>query len=407
MANPTLPLQAVDTNAVGSSHSGNRTTAVKRLEIGSRVSGAVGEFITNHDGSKRRRLRERWFGHILSAVGTGKYLVRFDNGQEKECSSQVLRKEARAAALPPDVPVPQNPNTIRQRIEEDTNVDIDVNIENQDEEEHLPQALPDAEEQEDTPDDQENEEPAPTPTAPRDPDGRMQPEPETQPAPATAAPAPAAPHDPNGRMPGQLPTATEVLQNDYHSIKQRALAKVAAMVGQEVTITASQNRSMTWKVVESLEPDTEDILPESNQGVEYGLMGFVSHAYYKTEVFAKMFLRLTFKDWKENVKKLNQAIENSKARVKHFTNKEFLSALGLLIGAADFSQVGKKLFSTNDKKQADCWESLTPHPHFERILPYSRLKDFRNSFRKSLWMSPEKRMIHGSGSAQQSTNSMI
>ena len=90
MANPTLPLQAVDTNAVGSSHSGNRTTAVKRLEIGSRVSGAVGEFITNHDGSKRRRLRERWFGHILSAVGTGKYLVRFDNGQEKECSSQVL-----------------------------------------------------------------------------------------------------------------------------------------------------------------------------------------------------------------------------------------------------------------------------------------------------------------------------
>jgi hypothetical protein len=89
------------------------------------------------------------------------------------------------------------------------------------------------------------------------------------------------------------------------------LAKVAAMVGQEVTITASQNCSMTWKVVERIEPDAEDILPESNQGVEYGLMGFVSHAYYKTEVFAKMFLQLTFKDWKEYVKKLNQAIKNS------------------------------------------------------------------------------------------------
>ena len=68
---------------------------------------------------------------------------------------------------------------------------------------------------------------------------------------------------------------------------------------------------MTWKVVERIEPDAEDILPESNQGVEYGLMGFVSHAYYKTEVFAKMFLQLTFKDWKEYVKKLNQAIKNS------------------------------------------------------------------------------------------------
>jgi hypothetical protein len=132
--------------------------------------------------------------------------------------------------------------------------------------------------------------------------GEVQPEPEMQGAPAASAPTPAAPHDPNGRMPGQLPTATELLQNDYHSIKQRALAKVAAMVGQEVTITASQNCSMTWKVVESLVPIAEDILPESNQGVEYGLMGFVSHAYYKTEVFARMFLRLTFKDWKEKVK---------------------------------------------------------------------------------------------------------
>jgi hypothetical protein len=47
---------------------------------------------------------------------------------------------------------------------------------------------------------------------------------------------------------------------------------------------------MTWKVVESLELNAEDIFPESNQGVEYGLMDFVSHAYYKTEVFVRMFL---------------------------------------------------------------------------------------------------------------------
>jgi hypothetical protein len=68
------------------------------------------------------------------------------------------------------------------------------------------------------------------------------------------------------------------------------------MVGQEATITSLQNCSMTWKVVESPEPDTEDILPKSNQGVEYGLMGFVSHASYKTEVFTQMFMQLTFKD---------------------------------------------------------------------------------------------------------------
>ncbi len=130
------------------------------------------------------------------------------------------------------MPLPQKPTAICQSTKEDANVDIDVNIENQYEEERLHQVLPDAEEEEDT---QENEKPAPTPTVPHDPDGRMQPEPEMQTAPATDA---AAPYDLNERMPGQLPTATEVLQNDYHSIKQRALAKVAAMVGQEVTITS-------------------------------------------------------------------------------------------------------------------------------------------------------------------------
>lgn len=46
---------------------------------------------------------------------------------------------------------------------------------------------------------------------------------------------------------------------------------------------------MTWEVVESLEPDTEVILPESNQGVEYGLMGFVCHASYEIDVFTNMF----------------------------------------------------------------------------------------------------------------------
>ncbi len=66
---------------------------------------------------------------------------------------QVLQKEARAAALSPDVPLPQNATTIHQSTEEDGDVDVDVNIENQYEEEHLPQALPDAEEEEDHHDD--------------------------------------------------------------------------------------------------------------------------------------------------------------------------------------------------------------------------------------------------------------
>jgi len=63
--------------------------------------------------------------------------------------------------------------------------------------------------------------------------------------------------------------------------------------------------------------------------------------------------------------------------VKKFTNLEFLVTLGLIIGSADFSQVGKELFSRSDKKNTEVWDSIAPLPHFDAIMPYSRFKDFR------------------------------
>ncbi len=55
--------------------------------------------------------------------------------------------------------------------------------------------------------------------------------------------------------------------------------------------------------------------------------------------------------------------------MKKFTNLEFLVTLGLIIGSADFSQVGKELFSRCDKKIAEVWDSIAPLPHFEAIMP--------------------------------------
>jgi hypothetical protein len=42
-----------------------------------------------------------------------------------------------------------------------------------------------------------------------------------------------------------------------------------------------------------------------------------------------------------------------------------------------FPQVEKEIFSRNDKKNAEVWPSVAPHPHFEAILPYCRFKEFR------------------------------
>jgi hypothetical protein len=183
--------------------------------------------------------------------------------------------------------------------------------------------------------------------------------------------------DPNGRMPGQLPTASEVVQNDYASVKRRAQEKIASMIGTEIIIKASNNRVMAWAVIANHEPDSGDILGEKSSSVQYGLKEFNSKDYACCTVFAEFFLKLIFKDWKAKVQQLNMAIATAKANVKKFTNQEFLVALGLIIGSADFSQVGKELFSRSDKKNTEIWESIAPLPYFEAIMPYSRFKDFR------------------------------
>ncbi|MFO0446461.1 MAG: hypothetical protein ACK51L_02220 [bacterium] len=366
MASQSAPLQPINQNAaiIQLQAGGSSSSGVKRLEVGTRVSGSVGNFIPNHDNSKRRRLRERWFGYIISAVGTNKYLVRFDNGEEKECASSLLKKERLNASVPPDIPITATQPD--QYAPEDVTENVDA--ENQEEEEHLPETTPDCDEEEvEQENNQENI-----------PPGVEQTEAAATTRGVSQPPAiPRAVADPNGRMPGQLPTASEVVQNDYASVKRRAQEKIASLIGTEVIIKASNNRVMTWTVVANHEPDGEDILGEKESSVQYGLKQFSSKDYSRCTVFAEIFLKLTFKDWQAKVQQLNMAIVTAKANVKKFTNQEFLVALGLIIGSADFSQVGKELFSRTDKKNTEFWESIAPLPHFEAIMPYSRFKDFR------------------------------
>jgi hypothetical protein len=76
---------------------------------------------------------------------------------------------------------------------------------------------------------------------------------------------------------------------------------------------------------------------------------------------------------------MNVAIEKAKAKCKKFLNEEFLTGLGLLIGAAEFSQKGVDLFNIKDdvKDDDDIWQSICPSPHFEQYMSFSRFKDFR------------------------------
>ena len=81
---------------------------VKRILVGSRVSGQYGEFLpipeavrlANPD-KRHHRVKERLFGFVKAVVDQHKYLVHFDNGTELECFANNLRVKAASASLPP------------------------------------------------------------------------------------------------------------------------------------------------------------------------------------------------------------------------------------------------------------------------------------------------------------------
>jgi hypothetical protein len=114
----------------------------------------------------------------------------------------------------------------------------------------------------------------------------------------------------------------------------------------------------------------EDVIPEKEDGTKYGLKGF-QPGHKKSEIFCLLFLKLLFTDWTKKVKKMNAVISPSSAKCRLFTEKEFLTGLGIIIGAAEFAKRGSNLLSVKDQavldgeEEEENWASLCPDPHFE------------------------------------------
>ncbi len=216
------------------------------------------------EGPTKRRHRQRLYGHITSAVGERRYLVHFDDGTEKECPSAVLRVEKVVANLPPDIQVPAPSNTAEAaEVQEAEDEIVD-----QDEEEALPEA-PEGEEAEVTAE-LEGEE-------------------------AAEEAAKAADESQPSGMIGQLPTeqkAALASGKDYATIKKLAWGKVKSLLGNEVVVKTKKNGSMTWKVIDSIDPDLAEAIPEVHGNFEYGLKGFSCGNYKKSEIISSIFLCL-------------------------------------------------------------------------------------------------------------------
>jgi hypothetical protein len=73
---------------------------------------------------------------------------------------------------------------------------------------------------------------------------------------------------------------------------------------------------MKWKVIATHDPMNENVLKEFDPVETYSLKDFNCYSYKKSEVLVQMFLQVSFLDWKENVNKLNAAIEAEKCKCK-------------------------------------------------------------------------------------------
>jgi hypothetical protein len=324
----------------------------KQLLAGCHVSGSLGQLIPSPDPNKNRCICQWLFDNVVSAVGPGKYLVACDNDEMMECPFNHLHVESRTSTIPPDVPP-------IQALQRPAGAPPQAIAAAEREMDELIQAIEDSHE-----------------------DNKHLP-------PAQQV------HDPDGRMPGQVTTVATVQQKlrTYTQWKEAAKEKICQKIGEEVTIH-QRNEQVVWKVVTEhhveIERDTDDL----------GLIGNDLLAAVENSTIGKIFLQLTFADWKEKVDCLSTAIEerNTKNLKSHwvclFTISEFLVCLGHLIGAPECGIKGTSLWQ-NGKGEDSAWLSIMPHPNFDCFIPEYHFRHFREFFPSFFRMTLLKILTHG------------
>ncbi len=94
--------------------------------------------------------------------------------------------------------------------------------------------------------------------------------------------------------------------------------------------------------------------------------------------------------------------------MQKFTNEEFLSDLGLIIGSAEFSQKGVYLFGTKKMMIMNfiCGPQSVPAHSLSSLWPSAISKIFKGFCPEYLQMKAKKRVIPG-GSLQVLLNNLI
>ena len=368
VAQSTSPAVAQSTSAAVAQVNRKR----KRILVGQRVSGKLGELIDNPRGHGRR-VRQRIYGKVMKTCGHNKYSVKFDDGSVQDVASSALKLEKENAAVPVSEVVEDgkedNDDVVTdviedgQEEEEDDDEDVDVHVEDLEELEELEDDAPDL------------------------------------------------------VNIGDINASADSIREDYHARLGRAREKVRKLLGEKTTGKKGKD-SMTWTVVE--EHDSEDPveLKKQRRKIErqVGMKGlqqllieenFIDPSVASSDgisrsnffhwpsnastctIFAKMLFRMLYLDWKEKLDIMNEAIKEGNEKttgwdVKKFSRSEFIMGHALMIAAASYEIKGARLWRQGERNEnnEDDWDSFVKCPGFDDYMKLYRFKQFKTYFPK-------------------------
>ncbi|MGH7955347.1 MAG: hypothetical protein ACREOZ_05245, partial [Gloeomargaritales cyanobacterium] len=340
----------------------NSNSAAKRIFVGTVVRGSHGDFIEDAGSNERkRRRREKVSGRVEAVVGRNVYRVRFEKVGVKVVNSRTLaiisNAELNRAILQAnndptqETPLLANAGSLLSSEEGDC----------EEEEEHLPQPgdLQDDEELgelgavDDEDDDERNE----------------------------------------VINIGDINASANLDEIErtqrYEQRKRDTAARITSLCGTEVDIKQTKtNQRIVWRVVKECHPP--DHTPDRT---ELDLAQFGMNAEDQYEVrFALMFLMLTFDDWQGKLDLMNEKIIHHNClktttdhKVVIFTPHEFLTALGLFIGASRMGCKGADLWA-----KAEDNDDIMPSPNFQQYMKDYRFREWRK-FVPFVWSDPKIR----------------
>ena len=184
---------------------------------------------------------------------------------------------------------------------------------------------------------------------------------------------------------------------------KQALEEIKCHVGEVYSVRNSKKEEIKWKVItDHVVVDLPHICLTSCLGIkDVSLLRDIKSTRIPLAILY-MLLAYVDREWERPLVQMNKKIEmynnyhsrkNRKFRaISQFTEREFIIAHAIVIGAADCSDRGEQLWGGDKSKgQSDedfekYWNSISPRPDFTELMKLYRFKQFRQFF-PMIWES--------------------